>query len=143
MTIDDSGRWWVGSQSGDIRPYLEAYADAYEVDEFGLCGCKCGSEKFLLKTNEDAAQKTCADCGQESFICDSEEYWDEASADGYVCTECNSEQANIGVGFSLYPDREAIRWLYLGVRCASCGVLGCIAGWKIGYSPSLHLIESV
>jgi len=49
---------------------------------------------------------------------------------------------NVGVGFSLYDDGE-VRWLYLGERCSKCGILGCFAGWKVGYSPSKGLLEQV
>jgi hypothetical protein len=31
----------------------------------------------------------------------------------------------------------------VGVRCPRCGVLGCFAGWKIGFSPSRHLLDRV
>jgi hypothetical protein len=31
----------------------------------------------------------------------------------------------------------------VGVRCVSCGVLGCFASWKVAYSPSHYLIERV
>jgi len=51
-------------------------------------------------------------------------------------------QRHIGIGFSLYDDGE-IRWLYVGERCATCGILGCFAGWKIAYSPSKQLLEQV
>jgi hypothetical protein len=36
-----------------------------------------------------------------------------------------------------------VRWLYAGERCASCGVLGCFAGWKIAYSAAKQLFEQV
>ena len=49
---------------------------------------------------------------------------------------------DVGVGFSLYDDGE-VRWLCVGERCPKCGILGCFAGWKVGYSPSKGLLEQV
>jgi hypothetical protein len=146
MTIDTSGKWWVGSEPNDIAGFLEAYAsEGYEVDEFRLARCKCGSTSFLLDSddNEGVARRTCTICGFEHFICDSEEFWDESKPERFVCIEYGSEAANIGVGFSIYPKRGGIRWLYVGARCSVCGVLGCFAGWKVGTSDSMDLLEKI
>ena len=50
---------------------------------------------------------------------------------------------NIGVGFALFTDSNDIRWSYVGLRCVGCGLLGCVADWKIDYSPSCQLLEQV
>lgn len=144
MTIDTSGEWWVGSEPGDIKGFLEAYTeDEYLSDEFRLSKCTCGSVEFQLEADDEegAAKRICAKCGSEHYICDSEEYWEDAEPETWECVECGSKSANIGVGFSLYEDKGAIRWLYVGERCSKCGVLGCFAGWKIAYEPSLQLME--
>lgn len=145
MAIDRKPEWWVGDQPDDLREYLEAYApEGYEVHEFRLSECTCGSNQFLLwaDDNEGCAKRRCSSCGREHFICDSEDYWDDAAPDQWTCLECNAtgNSCNIAIGFSLYPDGE-IRWLYVGVRCSACGILGCFAGWKIAYSPSRHLLD--
>jgi hypothetical protein len=145
MSIDRSGKWWVGTDAGDIQEYLKAYSsDSYPIAEFRKATCTCGGDAFLLLADDDegCARRMCTSCGEEKYICDSAEYWSDASPEEYKCVECNSAHANIGVGFSLYQDGE-IRWLYVGERCAACGVLGCFAGWKIGYAPSKHLFEQV
>jgi len=145
MTIDTSGKWWVGSEPTDIAEYLEGYASAgYEVHDFRLARCKCGSISFLLDADDDegVARRTCTACETKHFVCDSEEFWDEAQPERWVCG-CSSEAANIGVGFSIYPKRGGIRWLYIGTRCSACGVLGCFAGWKVGTSDSMDLLEKV
>jgi len=51
--------------------------------------------------------------------------------------------ANIGVLFSLYEADGDVRWLYVGVRCVTCGILSCHVDWKIAYGPSNQLIGMV
>jgi hypothetical protein len=146
MSIDTSGKWWIGSEPADIRGFLEAYApEGYEVHDFRLAACPCGSDSFHLDAddNEGVAKRSCIKCSAEHFLCDSEEYWDEAGSEHWKCVDCTSEETNVGVGFSLYEDDHEIRWLYVGCRCAKCGVLGCFAGWKIAYAPSRHLLDKV
>jgi len=144
MTIDASGKWWVGTAPEDVGPYLEAYAsEGYTVDEFRLSRCGCGSDVFRLQADDEegCAQRECASCGARHFICGSAEFWDEASPETFICLECQSDTCNVGVGYSLYPEKNAVKWLYVGERCVKCGVLGCFAGWKVGYEPSLQLLE--
>ena len=145
MSIDTSGTWWVGSEKDDIRGYLEAYtAEGYKVHDFRLATCKCGSDSFRLEADatEGAAKRICIKCSEEHFLCDSDEVWEEAEPEKWKC-ECGSKATNIGVGFSLYDDNQEIHWLYVGCRCAKCGILGCFADWKIAYAPSRQLLDKV
>jgi len=145
MSIDKSGKWWVGTNADDLKEYLEAYsADSYKVSEFRLAKCACGNHVFHLFADDDegCAKRICTSCKKEAFICDSDEFWDDASPEEWKCIECGSTSANVGVAFSLHDDGE-IRWLYVGERCSTCGVLGCFAGWKVGYSPSKQLLDRV
>ena len=145
MAIDESGKWWKGSAPSDLHEYLQAFtAESYEISEFRLARCDCGSEQFLLEVedNEGVARRTCAGCKKPHFICDSEENWTEGlQTRKYKCVTCRSTVANVGVGFSLYDDRLAVRWVYIGCRCTKCGVLGCMVDWKVGYEPSLQLLD--
>jgi len=146
MAIDTTGKWWIGSQAEDIKGFLEAYtAEEYPATEFRIAKCSCGSVVFNLEADDEegCAKRTCAKCNAEHFICDSGEYWEDATPEKWKCVECKSNATNIGVGFSLYDDKNAIRWLYVGVRCAKCGILGCFAGWKVAYEPSLQLMDQV
>jgi hypothetical protein len=145
VSIDKSGEWWKGTSSTDIKEYLEAYsAGNYRADEFRLAKCECGRDTFRLTADDDegCAKRTCTSCGAEHLICDSAEYLSLANLQPWTCNDCDSTSANVGVGFSLYEDGE-IRWLYVGERCANCGILGCIAGWKVGYTPSKQLLDQV
>ena len=142
MTIDTSGKWWVGSEASDIGEYLTAYgADNAPVSAFRLSRCACSSVTFFLDADDEegGAKRTCTGCSSQHLICDSAEYWDDAAPERWRCVECASERTNVGVAFSLYDDGE-VRWLYVGERCANCGVLGCFAQWKVAYAPSAQLL---
>jgi hypothetical protein len=145
VTIDTSAEWWKGSEPTDLLEYLGALEGIYPVDAFSLAKCSCGSMAFRLEfdKSEGVARRTCSRCSQTHFICDSEEYWSEAEPQTWQCVGCSSRDSNIGVGFSLYEPDGDVRWLYVGVRCADCGILGCYADWKVGYGPSNHLIGLV
>lgn len=150
MTIDTSGKWWVGTEANDIGEYLVAYeAEGYPVDVTRICICGCGSERFDLEADrvEGVARRACRDCGSGHYLCDSEEYWDDAEPEKWACAECGCEVCNLGVGFSLYAasDEEPkdIRWISVGQRCTTCGVLGSFVDWKVGYGGSGALIDAV
>lgn len=143
MTIDTSGKWWKGTSPQDIAPYLEAlYGGSYPIHEHRSSVCNCGSEVFLLHwiPDEGAVRRTCAKCGKKHFVCDSEEHW-QGRPKKFKCVECTNGVANLGVAFSLYDDKNSIRWIYVGYRCSTCGVLGSFADWKVGYEPSLDLLS--
>jgi hypothetical protein len=145
MSIDTSGKWWVGSDPEDLGAYLEAYSDdGYKSTEFRLSRCECGSLEFQLDADDEegVACRTCAKCGAVHYICESEEFWSEASPQRWRCIECGSERANVGVGYALYADDPTgVKWVYIGERCVHCGVLGCFAGWKVGESDALRLLD--
>jgi len=146
MAIDETGKWWVGSEVADIGGFLDDYsAEGHKVTDFRISKCACGSEAFhlLADDNEGVAKRICAACGNEHFICDSAEYWEDAEPETWKCVECGDDVCNIGVGFALYNARDAIKWLYVGCRCSKCHILGCFAGWKIAYEPSLQLMDQV
>lgn len=146
MAIDKSGKWWVGKTPEDLKEYLDAFSeDSYPIHEFRLARCDCGSLEFQIEASDEdgVARRTCAACRQNHFLCDSEENWSDAETKRWRCTACKSRVANVAAGFSLTEDRQAIHWLYVGERCVGCGVLGCLTSWKIGYSPSLQLMDLV
>lgn len=149
MTIDKTGKWWVGTEPADATDYLVAYeAEGYAVDETRICRCSCGSVTFLLEADPDegCARRTCSTCGSVHLICDSAEYWCDANPKQWVCTECGHQECNVGVGFSLYEmedQRRDVRWISVGHRCTKCGTLGSYVDWKVGYGPSNQLLEQV
>jgi hypothetical protein len=146
VAIDTTGEWWKGSEAADLVEYLKAATvEAYPVDEIRAVHCHCGCDTFQLEVDplEGAARRTCTSCDSARMVCDSADSWEEAEPEEFECVGCRSRQANVYVGFSLYPEEDAIRWLYIGVRCNGCGILGVFGDWKIGYGPSLHLLDQV
>jgi hypothetical protein len=104
MSVDKSGKWWVGSNPNDIREFLESYtSDGYVAQEFRLAKCVCGSDTFELFADdgEGVAQRVCTSCGVEHFICDSEEYWAEATPKKWKCIECGSTR-RVAQAFPLF-----------------------------------------
>lgn len=133
--IDRSGQWWKSARPEVIQKYLASYmADGYPMHEFRLVRCGCGSQRFGLDADdcEGVARRTCAECGEVRFICDSEQYAEDAEFEHCACVECGGDIHNIGVGFSTPGDGKWVRWLDVGVRCDDCGTLGCFAGWDGG-----------
>jgi hypothetical protein len=147
MAIDTSGKWWRGGHPEDIGDYLKAYSsDGYKVRQFRLAKCDCGSLEFELEADrdEEVARRTCISCRKTHPICGSADYWDDAEPKAWKCVECGSRHANVGVGFALYDDDPSgVHWLYVGERCAKCGVLGCIVDWKVALSDAMHLLDEV
>jgi hypothetical protein len=147
MTIDKTGKWWVGTEPADTTEYLIAYqAEGYAIDATRLCQCRCGSVVFSLQADPDegCAQRTCSACGVKHFICDSAEYWDQADPSQWACAECGNQECNLAVGFSLYApedQRRDVRWISVGNRCTKCGTLGSFVDWKVGYGPSNQLLD--
>lgn len=145
--IKKSVNWWIGTDSSTIQEYLEALnksTNDYSIDDFSLAVCSCSSQDFLIEFDgeEGVAKRTCVKCSKEHFVCDSQEFWEKASSKKWKCVKCGLNEANLGGGFSLYETGD-VRRIYLGIRCTKCGVLGCIADWKIGYGPSNQLTKLV
>ncbi|MGD9979431.1 MAG: hypothetical protein AB7H66_00470 [Hyphomonadaceae bacterium] len=148
MTIDTSGKWWVGTVPTDIEEYLHALIaeeGGYAIHRFKLSTCECGGVVFKLRLDRDneAAARVCSACSATGYIGDSEKYLAPTNADKFKCVECRSDDCNVGVGFSLYAPGESddVQWLSVGVRCATCGVLGCIIDWKVGGGNGSEFLE--
>ena len=109
MTIDTRGKWWKGSEFGDVETYLRGLEPGgYSVDRVIQAKCACGSVAFSIKVDQDeeVAQTTCATCGNAAFVSDSGEHWSEASPKSMKC-----------------PSRHAVFEVGLGL-CVRDGVVG-------------------
>ncbi len=146
MAINTSGQWWVGDQPTDLAEYLKAFkTEGYEVDRFKLAHCSCGCEVFRLQadSNEGAAKGTCTSCGDVAFMGESDKYF-ASTTEAFKCIECRGDACNVGVGFSMYEsESHYVRCLSVGVRCAQCGILGCIIDWKVGGGNEPGFLEKV
>ena len=139
--IDRSGEWWTGTGPEDIDDYLrELTEEGYPADRFEHARCTgCGGTGFELEVDDEqgCARRTCAACRTQHFICDSEEFSSEAELSPVTCP-CGRSEFEIAVGFSHRDDRS-VRWITVGMRCVSCGVLGSPVDWEIDYEPTGHL----
>jgi len=144
MTIDTSGRWWVGTEYADVVDYLRALtAEGHPATEVRQARCACGHTVFGLRVDRDegCAERTCRVCGTTAFIADSADSAAEARLRAVKCP-CRGKDFELGVGFAFRLDGE-IRWITVGQRCTTCGVLASYVDWGISYAPSRHLLEQV
>jgi hypothetical protein len=146
MGIRKSGKWSKGTAAADLDDFLRTTkAIDYPADRFIHPACACGHVTFRLIVDEDCAQRVCAACGTESFVCDSGDYWDDAEPGECACP-CGGEIFDLAVGFShvdaVSSEGESfrtIKWVTVAARCIKCGILGVYADWKIDYEPCDHL----
>lgn len=142
MAIDKSHEYWIGTTPDDLKEYLLAYTTSdgtYQPEFFKQIQCHCGSDMFYLEKACEISKRFCSKCNDVTFICSSSDQWEEAESEEDVerfsCVECDSEEANIVIGFAFYDELQefaAVKWLYVGVRCAKCGILGCFNDCKVG-----------
>lgn len=153
MAIDNSGDWWIGTLPEDIPTFLTAFIDedgGYAPTAFKPVTCRCSSDRFFLERSATVTRRVCAACGQINFICRNVEDWEEAVAgddvEPFACIECPCKIANVNVGFAGYdenPEIDGVKWFYVGVRCAECGILGCFNDGKVGWGPATEVYNSV
>lgn len=146
MAVDRTGTWWKGSDAHDIDEYLAAFsADGYPVEtvRHSLCSA-CGGGEFRVRVDDDegCVERTCNACGASTTMLDSAEYADDAELEPAACP-CGAGVFNVAVGFATYADSDDVRWVYVGLRCIQDGLLGVYANWKIDYSPSRQLYDTV
>lgn len=132
MPLHKRGKYWYGESQADIRDELIRYGklDDEVPTQFKDVRCKCGGTTFrlLIDDNEGAAIRTCARCEKEHPIGDSAEYMDEVDLGECSCV-CGKFQFEITVGISLYEDSNAIRRVYIGCRCPTCGLTSNYGDW--------------
>ena len=145
MAIDDAGEWWKGENFQDLSEYMYLLTEGnYKASKVLSCACNnCNNSIFKLNAdkNEGCAERICIECNTASFICDSEEVWEDAEPKFVMCP-CQNNTFELGIAFALRENSD-IRWVYIGQRCSSCGILACCIDWKIGYGDTQHLYENV
>jgi hypothetical protein len=144
VTISREGDWWHGSDSADLDAFLTAAtADSYPVSDVRHARCRgCGGTVFQVAADDTDGyvERTCTGCGDRFLMLDSADYAEEAEPEAAVC-DCDGDRFEVAVGYALYEDGKDVRWVNVALRCVEDGLMGIYADWKIGYGPSLHLLE--
>lgn len=145
MAIDKSGKWWRGTEPGDLAELVADYAPASRpVSRVTLASCaQCAGIRFGVGLDDEAGcvERLCLGCGGTALMLDSVDTIEEAELAAAACP-CGGEEFNVAVGFSIDADQE-VRWVYLGLRCLRDGVLGVYCDWKIDYTPTAGLLAAV
>lgn len=146
MAVIKRGKYRYGDSQGDLREEITRYSKAneYAAHHFADAVCRCGNQTFRLRLDDDegAAVRTCAACAGEHPIGDSDEFLAEAELSECACS-CGGEQFEITVGVSVYDDSDDVRWLYLGCRCPSCGLVAVYGDWKNEFEGYQQLLAQV
>lgn len=147
MALRKKGKWRYGDSQADIRTEIVRYSkgEGYLAEHFADCVCACRGRVFRLALDDDAgaAVRKCVECDAGSHpIGDSAEYLDEAEPGECACP-CGGEAFEITVGVSLYEGSEDVRWLYVGCRCAACGLTAVYGDWKNEYNGYRELLARV
>jgi hypothetical protein len=146
MTLQRRGNHWYGTEQADLRRELSRYskANGYTAHHFQDAACVCGGRIFRLKLDDDegVAIRICPSCATEHPMGDSSDFLEDASPEECACP-CGNEQFEITVGVSLHADTEDVRWLYIGCRCAACGLTAVFGDWKNEGSGYRGLLASV
>lgn len=146
MTLRKKKKQYYGDNHADIAEHLREYtADSYRAEHFANAVCKkCKAKAFMVQIDDNAGVcvRTCASCKKAHPVGDSAEYMDEAELDECQCP-CGSEVFEITVGVSLYAESEDVRWIYIGLRCTDCGLIGNYGDWKNEYENYKKLLALV
>jgi hypothetical protein len=146
MALQKRGKYRYGDSQADLREEVARYSrvNEYDAHHFADSVCQCGGRTFrlLLDDEQGAAVRICAACSGEQPIGDSDEFLTEAELSECACP-CGGERFEITVGVSLYDDSEDVRWLYLGCRCPSCGLVAVYGDWKNEFEGYQQLLARV
>jgi hypothetical protein len=106
--------------------------------------CRCGTKAFrlLLDDSAGAAVRRCIACSSEHPIGDSDEYLADAKLEECACP-CALEEFEITVGVALYEGSEDVKWLYIGCRCCSWGLVAVYGDWKNEYEGYREFLAKV
>jgi hypothetical protein len=139
--------------AGSLAEYLAYYTtteQAYPATAFHPVACACGGDRFTLDRAGTVTRRTCAVCGQVRYIdrFGTGDGWLEAVEDqegeeAYFCQSCGGDQAQVCLGFAGYPESpglDAVKWYYVGVRCAACGEAECFNDGKVGRGPMAEAV---
>lgn len=145
MALHKRGRFYYGDSQTDIRDELTRVGriSDYVPTQFADTQCVCGGRTFRLRLDETAgaAVRICArqNCANVHPICDSEEYLDDAELEDCECP-CGGDEFEITIGVHLYNGTEDVKWLYIGCRCAACGLTANYGDWTNEFADYRKLL---
>lgn len=145
MAITKRGKYSYGENQSDLRQDMAVYSEMnkYPIDHYVDCKCECGHHLFDFYLDDVAgvAGRVCANCDKQHAMGDSTQFLDEADPEAIACF-CDTEKFEITAGVHVYRDdkelnilSDHVRWLYIGLRCPTCGLLGVYGDWKNDYHP--------
>ena len=124
-----------------MAAFVRDYAE-YPIAHVRFARCTCGKDRFTVEIEGgNGARRRCVTCKRRKFVCDSKDTWG-GEPDEAACP-CGHEVFQLGAGFALYDDGADVRWIYVVLRCVRCKEIGVYEDWKIGYGPSLQLVDQV
>jgi hypothetical protein len=144
MSVKQQNGFWFGTRPEDVRCFLleglwqgqwvhlhSALAGHSGRGEWlwgpSVLTCDCGSQVFRLEMDADdrLGRCICTECGLvRRFIVDDGRF--DLRGSWFAECECGNEPANIASGGLLAEGRSNPSVL-LGIRCANCGFLECLA----------------
>jgi len=132
VTLQLLGKKYYGESQADIRTFLEEYSrNNYPTEHYADAVCFCGSNRFELLLDDvvGAAVRVCSSHAHEHPIGDSADYLDPAKLGKCQCP-CGCNEFEISAGVALYRESSDVKWLYIGCRCTTCGLVACYGDWK-------------
>ena len=149
MALTKRGQYYYGDTQADLHVELARFSakNAYPIDYFVDCVCKCGHTQFEFYVDESAgvAGRVCSKCRHQHTMADGAQYLKDADPQGIACF-CDTEAFEVTAGVHVYRDAgdvlsDHVRWFYVGLRCPECGLLGCYGDWKNEYQPVEELLK--
>lgn len=150
MSIVKRGDQFHGDDHADIVTVLTDYSKRgrHLVAHSATARCSCGADEFRLAVDDAAgiAVRECAECDEDHSIGAEVDEVDEDLEDANleVCEcPCGADTFQIAIGVAVQQGTDAARWVYVGCRCTSCGLLGCYADWKCDVANYRRLLALV
>lgn len=118
MTLKKHSGYSYGDDHADLREELLDYsrANGYPTQHFADALCTCGESIFRLRLDDDH---------------------------GAAVRTCGADQFQLSVGVALYADSDDVRWLYVGGRCSTCGLVAIYGDWKNEFNGYGDLLARV
>jgi hypothetical protein len=136
VALSQRDQHWYGDAAGDIPSVLDSLARDHggAVSHYAEAVCGCGCRAFGVAVNEGQASAAleCEGCGQVLHTGPAVPSVDDPSEVGTeVCgCPCQGEFFEACAGIVLSPGRSP-RWLFLALRCKSCGLVAGYADWAL------------